>query len=146
MNLSNYTKKDLLLSAIKSEVESNRIYTLLAEIVENGLMKDKFIYLAREEQKHKHFLESIFKNGIYEAKTGDTDIFIYPGYEIKSFQGLITNFHLPKSTLLLMIAAFAGHNLIKKAYQQAINEKYRFYSFGDAMLILADRYNDTMSS
>ena len=62
MNLSNYTKKDLLLSAIKSEVESNRIYTLLAEIVENGLMKDKFIYLAREEQKHKHFLESIFKN------------------------------------------------------------------------------------
>jgi rubrerythrin len=62
MNLSKYTKKELLLSAIKSEIESHRIYTLLAEKIENGLMKDKFIFLAREEQKHKNFLESIFKN------------------------------------------------------------------------------------
>ncbi len=66
----------------------------------------------------------------------DTSIFIYPGYEFKHVDGLITNFHLPKSTLLMLISALAGRDLIMKAYQEAIKEKYRFYSFGDAMLII----------
>jgi S-adenosylmethionine:tRNA ribosyltransferase-isomerase len=66
----------------------------------------------------------------------DTNIFIYPGYKFKHVDGLITNFHLPKSTLLMLISALAGKDLIMKAYQEAIKEKYRFYSFGDAMLII----------
>lgn len=68
--------------------------------------------------------------------SGFTDIFIYPGYKFKIIDGLITNFHLPKSTLLMLVSAFAGTDLIKKTYQEAIKEKYRFYSYGDAMLII----------
>lgn len=71
-----------------------------------------------------------------EENEGWTDLFVYPGYEFKMVDGLITNFHLPKSTLLMLVAAFAGRDLIKKAYQEAIENKYRFYSYGDAMLIL----------
>jgi S-adenosylmethionine:tRNA ribosyltransferase-isomerase len=65
-----------------------------------------------------------------------TNIFIYPGYKFKFVDAMITNFHLPKSTLLMLVSAFAGHDLILKAYNQAIKKKYRFYSFGDAMLII----------
>jgi S-adenosylmethionine:tRNA ribosyltransferase-isomerase len=68
--------------------------------------------------------------------TGLTNIFIYPPYKFKAIDGLITNFHLPKSTLLLLVSALAGKQTIKKAYQEAIKKKYRFYSYGDAMLIL----------
>lgn len=68
--------------------------------------------------------------------SGYTNIFIYPPYEFKIIDGLITNFHLPKSTLLILVSAFAGRDLIMKAYEEAINCKYRFYSYGDAMLIL----------
>jgi S-adenosylmethionine:tRNA ribosyltransferase-isomerase len=67
---------------------------------------------------------------------GDTDIFIYPGYRFKFVDAMITNFHLPKSTLLMLVSAFAGRDLIMQAYEEAIKEKYRFYSFGDAMLIV----------
>lgn len=70
------------------------------------------------------------------AKSDWTDIFIYPPYQFKVIDGLITNFHLPKSTLLMLVAAFAGRDFILKAYWQAIAKKYRFYSYGDAMLIL----------
>lgn len=70
--------------------------------------------------------------------SGWTDIFIYPGYEFKIVDGMITNFHLPKSTLLMLVSAFAGKKLVDKAYITAINKKYRFYSYGDAMLILND--------
>lgn len=66
----------------------------------------------------------------------DTDIFIRPGFEFKATDALITNFHLPKSTLLMLVAAFTGYKEMKKIYQHAIDEEYRFYSFGDAMLIL----------
>ena len=68
--------------------------------------------------------------------TGDTDIFIYPGYQFNVVDALITNFHLPKSTLLMLVSAFAGRELILKAYHEAIKRKYRFCSYGDAMLIL----------
>lgn len=76
------------------------------------------------------------QKGIIEAKSGWTEIFIYPGYKFKIIDALITNFHLPKSTLLMLISAFAGKLTVFKAYEAAINERYRFFSFGDAMLIL----------
>lgn len=67
---------------------------------------------------------------------GWTDIFIYPGYEFRMLDVLLTNFHLPRSTLLMLVSAFAGHELIRSAYEKAVSEGYRFYSYGDAMLIL----------
>lgn len=70
-----------------------------------------------------------------KAQSGFTDLFIYPGYQFKFIDALITNFHLPKSTLLMLVCAFASKNLIFKAYDEAIKNKYRFYSFGDAMFI-----------
>ncbi len=77
-------------------------------------------------------LES-YASGIRE---GYTDIFIYPGYKFKIADCILTNFHLPRTTLFILVCAFAGEKLIKKAYQEAIDNKYRFYSYGDAMLIL----------
>jgi len=66
----------------------------------------------------------------------DTDIFIYPGYEFKVMDGLITNFHLPESTLIMLVCAFAGYDNTMNAYKHAVDNKYRFFSFGDAMLIV----------
>lgn len=76
------------------------------------------------------------ENGILKAKSGDTDIFIYPGYRFKMIDGLITNFHLPESTLLMLVSAFASKETVLRAYEEAVKEKYRFFSFGDAMLIV----------
>lgn len=82
-------------------------------------------------------LESVRnKYDIFEVDAGETDIFIRPGYKFMAVDALITNFHLPKSTLLMLVAAFTGYEEMKKIYQHAIDEEYRFYSFGDAMLIL----------
>jgi S-adenosylmethionine:tRNA ribosyltransferase-isomerase len=69
-------------------------------------------------------------------KKGWTDLFIYPGYKFKLADCLLTNFHLPATTLFMLVCAFAGEKFIKKAYQEAIDKKYRFYSYGDAMLIV----------
>jgi len=74
--------------------------------------------------------------GELSPQSGDTDIFIYPGYNFKLTDGLITNFHLPESTLLMLVSAFAGKENIFRAYESAVKEKYRFFSFGDAMLIV----------
>ena len=82
-------------------------------------------------------LESLVnQDGSFEEKSQWTEIFIYPGYEFKAMQGLITNFHLPESTLVMLVSAFAGRENVLRAYNQAVEEKYRFFSFGDAMLIL----------
>ena len=75
------------------------------------------------------------ENGYVKACEGDTGIYIYPGYKFKCLDGLITNFHLPKSTLIMLVSAFAGKDYIMKAYKHAVDEKYRFFSFGDAMFI-----------
>ena len=75
------------------------------------------------------------ENGYVKACEGDTGIYIYPGYKFKCIDGLITNFHLPKSTLIMLVSAFAGKDYIMKAYKHAVDEKYRFFSFGDAMFI-----------
>jgi S-adenosylmethionine:tRNA ribosyltransferase-isomerase len=74
--------------------------------------------------------------GHVQAGNGCCDLFIYPGYRFKAVDAMITNFHLPQSTLLMLVSAFAGRENILHAYQEAIKRKYRFYSYGDAMLIV----------
>lgn len=81
-------------------------------------------------------LETAGASGLIEPGCGWTDIFIYPGYNFRIVDALITNFHLPKSTLLMLISAFAGREHVLAAYREAVEEKYRFFSFGDAMLIV----------
>jgi len=83
-------------------------------------------------------LESAARSGELIAGSGETDIFITPGYQFKVVERLLTNFHLPKSTLLMLVSAFAGLTHIQQAYQHAIAQKYRFFSYGDAMLIERD--------
>ena len=81
-------------------------------------------------------LESLVNNdGSFEAKSKWTEIFIYPGYQFKAMQALITNFHLPESTLVMLVSAFADREKVLSAYQEAVRERYRFFSFGDAMFI-----------
>jgi len=80
-------------------------------------------------------LETLARRGPVEASAGETDIFIYPGFEFHAVDALLTNFHLPKSTLLALVASFAGKENILAAYRHAVQERYRFYSYGDCMLI-----------
>ena len=81
-------------------------------------------------------LESVAdENGIIHPGCGNTEIFIYPGYKFKAIDCLITNFHLPESTLLMLVSALAGKEHIMAAYEEAVKERYRFFSFGDAMFI-----------
>lgn len=75
-------------------------------------------------------------DGEFRPSSGWTDIFIYPGYTFRVVEGLLTNFHLPKSTLLMLVSAFASRETILAAYEEAVRERYRFFSFGDAMLII----------
>jgi S-adenosylmethionine:tRNA ribosyltransferase-isomerase len=80
-------------------------------------------------------LESAMRDGELQPFSGDTHIFIYPGYRITSIDALVTNFHLPQSTLLMLVSALAGRDLMLDAYRHAVGERYRFFSYGDAMLI-----------
>ncbi len=82
-------------------------------------------------------------NGRFISTSGDTDIFIYPGYKFSAIDALITNFHLPKSTLVMLVSAFSNREFILNAYKEAIKEKYRFFSFGDAMFITNEIKKDT---
>ncbi len=82
-------------------------------------------------------LESLVNDdGSFEAKSKWTEIFIYPGYTFKAMQGLVTNFHLPESTLVMLVSAFASREHVLAAYEEAVHERYRFFSFGDAMLLI----------
>ena len=82
-------------------------------------------------------LESVADDeGVVHPLSGDTGIFIYPGYKFKAVDALITNFHLPESTLLMLVSAFYDREKMLEAYETAVKEKYRFFSFGDAMLIV----------
>lgn len=124
------------------------------EIVENHQMHSEHFYIKQEDadkiNKAKkngkkviavgttscRVLESIAnEKGEVQATEGDTQIFIYPGYKFKCLDALITNFHLPESTLLMLVSALAGREYIMEAYEEAVKEKYRFFSFGDAMFI-----------
>ena len=81
-------------------------------------------------------LESLAaEDGTFAERSAWTDIFIYPGYRFRAMDALITNFHLPESTLIMLVSAFAGRDFIMRAYREAVKERYRFFSFGDAMFI-----------
>lgn len=81
-------------------------------------------------------IESALRDGELQARSGETDIFIYPGFEFRGAGAMLTNFHLPKTSLLLLVSAFAGRELTLAAYRHAVAERYRFYSYGDCMLIV----------
>lgn len=82
-------------------------------------------------------LESASRGGVLEPFSGETDIFIYPGYRFQTVDAMVTNFHLPESTLIMLVSAFAGYQNVMSAYQEAVAERYRFFSYGDAMFITA---------
>jgi S-adenosylmethionine:tRNA ribosyltransferase-isomerase len=84
-------------------------------------------------------LESASRAGVLQAGFGDTDLFITPGYQFNSVDAMLTNFHLPESTLLMLISAFAGYDHVMQGYQHAITQAYRFFSYGDAMFISANK-------
>ena len=125
------------------------------ENIEEHNMHEEYYYITQEEankiNKAKQnggriiaigttscrVLESVAnEKGILKEQEGNTKIFIYPGYKFKCIDGLITNFHLPESTLIMIVSALAGKDYIMQAYNYAVQEKYRFFSFGDAMLII----------
>lgn len=81
-------------------------------------------------------LETAAASGELRPFAGDSRIFIYPGYEFRVIDGLVTNFHLPESTLLMLVSALAGRERVLEAYEHAVRERYRFFSYGDAMLVL----------
>jgi S-adenosylmethionine:tRNA ribosyltransferase-isomerase len=82
-------------------------------------------------------VESVLRDaGSMQARSGETDIFIYPGYQFRGVGGMLTNFHLPRTSLILLVAAFAGREFVLGAYRHAVDQRYRFYSYGDCMLIL----------
>jgi S-adenosylmethionine:tRNA ribosyltransferase-isomerase len=87
-------------------------------------------------------LESASQSGELQPFSGDSDIFIYPGYRFKSVDAMLTNFHLPESTLIMLVSAFAGYDAVMAAYQQAVAEQYRFFSYGDAMFVLPSQQPD----
>ncbi|WP_394137524.1 tRNA preQ1(34) S-adenosylmethionine ribosyltransferase-isomerase QueA [Cytobacillus oceanisediminis] len=105
---------------------------LLNEVREQG---GRIISVGTTSTRTLETIASAHK-GRFEEASGWTDIFIYPGYEFKAIDGMITNFHLPKSTLIMLVSALAGRGSVLNAYNKAVEERYRFFSFGDAMLIL----------
>ena len=111
-------------------VMSEDVAKLLNETRKNG---HKIIAVGTTSTRTLETIMSLY--GTFKSCSGWTDIFIYPGYEFKAIDYLITNFHLPKSTLVMLVSALAGKDNIMKAYNEAVKEKYRFFSFGDSMLI-----------
>ena len=123
------------------------------ENIEEHVMHEEYFSLTQEtvdlirrtKENHKRViavgttsirtLESAVVDGELKAMSGATNIFIYPGYEFKVIDAIITNFHLPKSTLIMLISAFGGREFILRAYEEAVKERYRFFSFGDALLL-----------
>ena len=103
------------------------------DIIEKALKDKKRIVAAGTTTTRT--LETVVENGLITKDQGWTDIFIYPGYKFKAVDALVTNFHLPKSTLLMLVSALAGREEILQAYNEAVEKKYRFFSFGDAMFI-----------
>ncbi|MGB2599687.1 MAG: tRNA preQ1(34) S-adenosylmethionine ribosyltransferase-isomerase QueA [Candidatus Omnitrophota bacterium] len=119
----------------KMHAEYFEIDELAANII-NGVKSSGGRIFAAGTTSARALESAAVEQGRVTATNGDTDLFIYPGYQFKMLDGIITNFHLPKSTLLMLVSAFAGKDLIFEAYREAIKKKFRFYSYGDAMLIL----------
>jgi S-adenosylmethionine:tRNA ribosyltransferase-isomerase len=126
------------------EVETVEAHRMLEERYEIGTRSARTINLAKKERRPVvavgttvvRTLESARTEGGVAAGEGSTALFIYPGYKFLVVDRLLTNFHLPRSTLLMLVSAFAGTALVREAYAEAVREKYRFYSYGDCMLIL----------
>ncbi|CAH8286805.1 S-adenosylmethionine:tRNA ribosyltransferase-isomerase [Mariniflexile fucanivorans] len=123
------------LSKHKMDSEELKIETPAVEIV-NTAKKNKRRICAVGTTAMRAIESSVSSNGELNEVEGWTNKFIFPPYDFSIANCMITNFHTPKSTLLMMVSAFAGHDFIKKAYEEAVKEKYKFYSYGDAMLII----------
>ncbi len=129
-----------------SPVRDNELskHKMHKEIYHLGRNSAEKINLARREGRRiiavgttsLRVLESTYSNGINTPGSASTDIFIYPPYKVNSINGLITNLHTPYSTLLMLVSAFAGYDLIMEAYKEAVDKEYRFFSYGDAMFII----------
>ncbi|MEN3324639.1 tRNA preQ1(34) S-adenosylmethionine ribosyltransferase-isomerase QueA [Mariniflexile soesokkakense] len=123
------------LSKHKMDSEELKIEGQAVEIVNKGI-KNKKRVCAVGTTAMRAIESSVSSNGELNEVDGWTNKFIFPPYDFSIANCMITNFHTPKSTLLMMVSAFAGHDFIKKAYEEAVKEKYKFYSYGDAMLII----------
>ena len=152
--LEEIQKKGVEIANVTLHVGIGTFRPVKEETVEEHEMHSEHFYIKQEDaekinkaKKEGHrviavgttscrVLESIAdENGYVEEAEGDTQIFIYPGYKFKCLDALITNFHLPQSTLLMLVSALAGKDYIMESYNEAVKEKYRFFSFGDAMFI-----------
>ena len=125
---------------IEEHVMHSEVYEMPEEIArELNLAKQEGRRIIAVGTTSVRTLESVWNRfGRFEACSGETTLFIYPGYEWHTIDCMLTNFHLPKSTLLMMIASYAGTDLIFRAYRHAVEERYRFFSFGDCMFIADD--------
>ena len=123
------------LSKHKMDSEEIVISQQAADVVNNGIERKKRV-CAVGTTSMRTIESSVSSNGRLNAYEGWTNKFIFPPYDFSIANCMITNFHTPKSTLLMMISAFAGHDFVKRAYEEAVKEKYKFYSYGDAMLII----------
>ncbi|MGB3608576.1 MAG: tRNA preQ1(34) S-adenosylmethionine ribosyltransferase-isomerase QueA [Psychroserpens sp.] len=121
----------------KHKMDSEEIFITqpTVDTINNGIKTKKRI-CAVGTTAMRTIESSVSSNGLLNAYSGWTNKFIFPPYEFSIANSMITNFHTPKSTLLMMTSAFAGHDFLKKAYDEAVKEKYRFYTYGDAMLII----------
>ena len=152
--LEKINKKGIEIANVTLHVGIGTFRPVKVENVEEHDMHSEHYYIKKEDadkinntKKHggriiavgttsSRVLESIAdENGYVKEQEGDTNIFIYPGYKFKCVDSLITNFHLPESTLIMLVSALAGKDYIMQAYKHAVEEKYRFFSFGDAMFI-----------
>ena len=153
--LEKIQKKGVSIARITLHVGLGTFRPVKTEIIEQHKMHEEFFQVTPEAAElinsarknggrviavgttSTRTLESIAdESGYVKPQFGKTDIFIYPGYRFKAIDGLITNFHLPKSTLLMLVSALAGREEILRVYREAVEKRYRFFSFGDAMLIL----------
>ncbi|MGJ8667314.1 MAG: tRNA preQ1(34) S-adenosylmethionine ribosyltransferase-isomerase QueA [Patiriisocius sp.] len=123
------------LSKHKMDSEEMHIPESSVKVINDGIVKQKRI-CAVGTTVMRALESSVSSNGTLNAYDGWTNKFVFPPYDFSIANAMVTNFHTPKSTLLMMVAAFAGHEFTKKAYEEAIKEKYRFYTYGDAMLII----------
>lgn len=119
----------------KTDSENYQVNQSTADLVNNAMAEKKRV-CAVGTTAMRTLESSVSAGGLLKMNEGWTDKFIFPPYEFKICNAMITNFHLPESTLLMMACAFGGYDLIREAYQVAIKEKYRFFSYGDAMLII----------
>lgn len=147
-------QKGILLEYVTLHVGLGTFRPVSAELVEEHVMHSEFyripaktveaVTCAKAEGRRViavgttsvRTLEAAANAGAWQEREGWTDIFIYPGYQFRIIDGLITNFHLPRSTLLMLVSAFAGRQRVLEAYSIAVRKRYRFFSFGDAMLII----------